>query len=113
MAQPMLDYAAFFADAKQAVGELEQLRAQEKQLEGRKKQLETALKNKQKLMMDMVNQTVKSRKAEVTKSYDEELAKTQEQLKKVRAKREKAKNQGIKERIAEDTKCLSKENEDF
>ena len=78
MAQPMLDYAAFFADAKQAVGELEQLRAQEKQLEGRKKQLEAALKNKQKLMMDMVNQTVKSRKAEVTKSYDEELAKTQE-----------------------------------
>ena len=100
MAQPMLDYAAFFADAKQAVGELEQLRAQEKQLEGRKKQLEAALKNKQKLMMDMVNQTVKSRKAEVTKSYDEELAKTQEQLKKVRAKREKAKNQGIKERVA-------------
>ena len=113
MAQPMLDYAAFFADAKQAVGELEQLRAQEKQLEGRKKQLEAALKNKQKLMMDMVNQTVKSRKAEVTKSYDEELAKTQEQLKKVRTKREKAKNQGIKERIAEDTKSLSKENEDL
>ena len=61
----------------------------------------------------MVNQTVKSRKAEVTKSYDEELAKTQEQLKKVRTKREKAKNQGIKERIAEDTKSLSKENEDL
>ena len=34
----MLDYAAFFADAKQAVGELEQLRAQEKQLEGRLKE---------------------------------------------------------------------------
>lgn len=113
MAQPMMDYAAFFSGAKQAVGELEQLRAEEKRLEGQEKQLEASLKSRQKLVMDTISQTVKTRKTEITESYDAELSKLQEQLKKVREKREKAKNQGVKERIAEDTRSLSKENEDL
>ena len=49
----------------------------------------------------------------ITKSYDAELGKAQERLKKVKAKREKAKNQGVKERIEEDTRGLVRENKEL
>lgn len=113
MAQPITDYAAFFAGAKQAVQELEQLEEKQKQLEGKEKQLGNALKGKQRAVSDTIAQTVKQRSEEITKSYDAEIGKTQEQLKKIRAKREKAKNQGVKERIAEDTQSLVKENSEL
>lgn len=113
MAQPITDYAAFFAGAKQAVQELKQLEEREKQLEGQEKQLENTLKVKQRTVADTISQTVKQRSEEISKSYDAEIGKTQDRLKKVRAKREKAKNQGVKERIAEDTQSLIKENADL
>jgi len=113
MAQPITDYAAFFAGAKQAVQELEQLKTREKQLEEKEAQLEASLKAKQKAVSDTVSQTVKKRRGEIAKSYDGETAKTQERLKKVRAKREKAKSQGVKERISESTENLVKENKDL
>lgn len=110
MAQPITDYAAFFAGAKQAVQELEQLELKEKQLKETEKQLENSLKAKQRSITDTISQTVKQRSEEISKSYDAEIAKTQDRLKKARAKREKAKSQGVKERIAEDTQSLIKEN---
>lgn len=110
MAQQIMDYAAFFAGAKQAVEEVEQLKQKERQLENDEKQQENALKAKQKAVSDTISQTVKARKSELSKSYDAEINKLQDQLKKVRAKREKARTQGVKERIAEDTKSLVAEN---
>lgn len=64
-------------------------------------------------MADTIARTVKARGEEIARSYDAELGKTEDQLKKVKAKREKARNQGIKGRIAEDTQSLSKENEEL
>lgn len=113
MAQPITDYAAFFAGAKQAVEELEQLRQQERQLEETEKQLEKTLKTKQQTIADTISQTVKQRSDEISKSYDIEIGKTQDRLKKAKSKREKAKTQGIKERIAENTQELLKENEEW
>lgn len=43
-------------------------------------------------------------------SYDREISKTQDKLKKARARREKAKNQGVKERIYNETAQLREEN---
>ena len=54
-------------------------------------------------MADAVNSTVKKRRDEIEKSYDDELGKLQDKLKRTRTRREKAKNQGIKERINEET----------
>ncbi len=113
MAQPITDYAAFFAGAKQAVEELEQLKQQERQLEETEKQLEKTLKTKQQTIADTISQTVKQRADEISRSYDVEIGKLQDRLKKVKSKREKAKTQGIKERIAEDTQELLKENEEW
>lgn len=113
MAQQITDYAAFFASARQAVEELEELKKQELQLTQTEKQMEDALKGKQKAVMDTISQTIKQRTEEISKSYDAEIGKTQDHLKKVRAKREKAKSQGVRERIAEDTSGLLKENREL
>ena len=109
MGQPITDYAAFFASAGQAVQELEALNTEVEQLEADEKKLESSLKGKQRSVTETISQTVKQRKEEITKSYDAELGKAQERLKKVKAKREKAKNQGVKERIEEDTRGLVRE----
>ena len=42
-------------------------------------------------MTDSVNQTIKKRRIEIDSSYDKEIAKGQERLKKARTQREKAK----------------------
>ena len=62
---------------------------------------------------DAVAATVKQREEEITGSYDAEIDKARERLKKVRQKREKAKSQGIKERIEEDTSSLVRENKEI
>jgi uncharacterized coiled-coil protein SlyX len=113
MGQPITDYAAFFASAGQAVQELEALNTEVEQLEADEKKLESSLKGKQRSVTETISQTVKQRKEEITKSYDAELGKVQERLKKVKAKREKAKNQGVKERIEEDTRGLVRENKEL
>ena len=76
-------------------------------------ELELSLETKQKTISDTISQTVKRRVEEINKSYDAEIAKAQERLKKVRARREKAKTQGMKERIQEDTHGLTQENEEL
>ena len=113
MGQPITDYAAFFASAGQAVQELEALNTEVEQLEADEKKLESSLKGKQRSVTETISQTVKQRKEEITKSYDAELGKAQERLKKVKAKREKAKNQGVRERIEEDTRGLVRENKEL
>ena len=113
MALPITDYTAFFGAAKQAVQELDELKQKEKLLQDLEKQLDNTLTTKKKQVAETIALTVKKRSDEIAKSYDTEITKTQEQLKKVRAKREKAKNKGEKERIAEETFNLSKENEEL
>ncbi len=113
MALPITDYTAFFAGAKQAVQELEQLRERELCLEESEKTLEDQLRTREKAVADTIARTVKARGEEIARSYDTEIGKTEDQLKKVKAKREKARNQGVKGRIAEDTQSLSKENEEL
>ena len=113
MGQPITDHAAFFASAGRAVEELEALNTEVEQLEADEKKLESSLKGKQRSVTETISQTVKQRKEEITKSYDAELGKAQDRLKKVRAKREKAKNQGVKERIEEDTRGLVRENKEL
>ena len=113
MVQPITDYAKFFADAKQAVQELDELKQKEKMLLDLEKQLESSLKTKKKEVAETISLTVKKRSDEIAKSYDTEIAKTQDRIKKARGKREKAKSQGEKERIAEETQGLLQENEDL
>ncbi len=113
MAQPITDYTAFFSTAKQAVLELDELKNRARELEERENQLERAVREKEKEIARSIEQTINQRRGEIARSYGSEISAAEDRLKKIRGKRDKAKNQGIKERILEETSGLSKENEEL
>ncbi len=104
------DYGTFLREAKSAVEELTELEHQEERLAKQLKQNQKALDAEKRIQEDKINQTTRKRLGEITASYDKELSKGQEQLKKARSKREKAKSQGVKERIVEETVDLRDDN---
>lgn len=104
------DYGTFLREAKAAVVELAELESQEERLSKQLKQDQKSLDAEKKQVEDTIAQTTKRRLGDITSSYDKELSKSQEQLKKARSKREKAKNQGVKERIVEETADLRDDN---
>ncbi len=99
----------FLKEAKEELEGTQALASEERVLEEKERQLGRAWETEKKRMNDMVQQTVKQRRNEIHTNYDRELFKVQDQLKKVRAKREKAKNQGVRERIADETAGLISE----
>ena len=103
MAQTITDFKSFLEDAKEAVTELSDFTKKEEQLRMEELRLEKSLEAEQKAVQDAISMTVKKRREEMESSYDSEIGKLQEKLKKIRARREKAKNQGMKDRIKEET----------
>ena len=98
--QAITDYVKFLADARDAVYRLNNDQATAKQLKEQGERQEKELAAAKKAVTDSVN-------------YDKEIAKGQERLKKARTQREKAKNKGMKERIAEETSELREHNRDL
>lgn len=111
--QAITDYVKFLADARDAVYRLNCDQNAAGQLSDEEESQERELEAAGKAVTDAVNQTIKKRLDEINASYDKEIAKGQDRLKKARAKREKAKNQGMKERIAEETSELREHNRDL
>ena len=111
--QVITDYVKFLADARDAVYRLGCDQATAKQLKEQGERQEKELAAAKKAVTDSVNQTIKKRRSEIDASYDKEIAKGQERLKKARSQREKAKNKGMKERIAEETSQLREHNRDL
>ena len=103
MAQTIEECLAFLNGARDALDELSLLAEQEERLSQEEERLEKSLETERKLMADTIQQTVKKRRDEIGTAYEKEISRAQEQLKRVRGKREKAKNEGIKERIANET----------
>ena len=113
MAQTITDFQSFLKDAEEAVLELSDLTKKSIQLKQEEERLERALEAEKKAAEDSVNSTVRKRRDEISGSYDAEIGKLQERLKKTRVRREKAKSQGIKERIREETKELHEYNREL
>lgn len=113
MAQMITDYKIFLMEARQAVDELDSYRDSEINLKLEEKKQERTLEAEKKAVNDSINITIKKRLDQISSSYDQEISRGQERLKKVRGKREKAKNQGVKGRIAEETKELYQHNKDL
>lgn len=113
MVQTAEECLDFLGKAREAVDELSVVADREKQLELDEIRLERLLEAEKKLVADTIQTTVKKRREELSSSYDAEIAKAQDQLKKARSKREKAKNQGMKERIAEETSELHAYNKEL
>lgn len=110
MEQTATDYRAFLMEAKQAVIDLNEMQQREAALSQQLKQSRRQYEAEEKAVVDHINQSVKRRASDIASSYDKELSKSQEQLKKAKARREKAKSQGIKERIAEETAAFREQN---
>lgn len=113
MGQAITDYVKFLADARDAVYRLGSDQNAARQLEEDERKKERELEALRKAAAEEVNQTLKKRRDEINSSYDKEIAKGQERLKKAAQKREKAKNQGMKERIFEETGELREYNRDL
>lgn len=103
----------FLAEAREALDQVSLLEDQEAHLQQESEKLERQLVNEQKAIADNIRQTVKKRLDEISNSYDKEISKGQEHLKRMRSKREKAKNQGVKDRIEEETQELRSHNREL
>ena len=88
MEQAITDYVKFLADARDAVYRLNNDQATAKQLKEQGERQEKELAAAKKAVTDSVNQTIKKRRSEIDTSYDKEIAKGQERLKKARTQRE-------------------------
>lgn len=113
MTQTKEDCLEFLATAREALEKISLLEEQENHLRQETQRLERQLETEQKMVADNIRLTVKKRTDEISSSYDKEISKGQDRLKRARSKREKAKNQGVKERIREETEELHNNNREL
>ena len=113
MGSGITDYSAFLSEAIKSVEELNRSKKVCEDLEAEEQRLDRELENEKKAVSDSIGLTVKKRREEISSSYDKEIGSGQERLRKIRAKREKAKSQGVKERIAEETEVLREHNQEL
>ena len=110
MAAAITDYVKFLTEARIAVDSLNCDQNTRDQMAAEEKRLERELEAAKKAMNDQISQTTRRRRDEICAGYDKEIAKGQEKLRKARLAREKAKNKGMKERIADETSELREQN---
>lgn len=107
------DLNVFLNNAKAALADYSQTSGQVSELRKQQETCEANLNALKKQRDDQIAQTYKKRRAEIDKTYDGEIDKCNERLRKAQNKREKAKDQGVKERIAEETADLRAQKKDL
>ncbi len=100
----------YLKDALSVLGELNRAKGDREQLQDSIKELERDIEGEEKACRDESDLTVKKRKEEIAASFDREIRKDQEQVRRVRQDREKAKDKGIAGRIEMETADLKEEN---
>lgn len=90
----------FIKEAKEALLQLEAAQVRKDELDLTEKKQAKALAAEKKAVEDQVNNTIKKRHDELARRFDGEIGKVQDAIKKIKAKREKAKQQSMKERIS-------------
>lgn len=111
MAAESIDSVAFLTEAKAALKIVSEEKARIQSLDIESKKLEKALKDEKKAQNDLIKLTLKKRKEELASTYDGELAKTNDRIKKEKSRREKAISQGKKARAKAETEELRKQNQ--
>ena len=72
--------------------------------------LEKNIETEHQILENTIAQTVKSRREEIEKAYNTEIEKLVGKDRKIKGQREKAKEKGVIDRIAEETKPVYEEN---
>ncbi len=110
MSKTFTDSVQYLTEAKEALAQLNQAKAAQPDLELKEKQQAKTLASEKKTVEDSVNATVRKRRDELEASYNKELSKVQDAVKKVQSQRARAKQQGMKERIAAQLEPYREEN---
>lgn len=100
----------YLKDALAVLEELNKAKAQRNQLQISIKEIELDISGEEKASQDEIELTIKKRKEEIAASFDREIRKDQDRIRKIRSDRERAKSKGIVGRIEEETKDVREEN---
>ncbi|MCI8514617.1 MAG: hypothetical protein HFI93_08365 [Lachnospiraceae bacterium] len=111
MAAEIIDSVGFLEEAKAALKIVNEEKIRIQSLEIESKKLEKALKDEKKAQTDLIKLTLKKRKEELAATYDGELTKTGDKIRKEKSRREKAISQGKKARAKAETEELRKQNQ--
>ena len=104
-----VDCIAFLEETKKALKALEEAKQLQSRLSIEDKRLEKLLAAEERSVSEEIVSIVKTRKEAIMSSYDKEISIGQDKLRKLRAKKERAKSIGISERIKEETEELDSE----
>ena len=111
--EPITNVSEFLTEAKAALAEYSRLNTQANQLRSQRDDAEVRVSSIKQKLDDSIADTYRKRRAEIDKTYDGEITKANEQLRKAQSRREKARNQGIRERIDDETEGLRIENKNI
>lgn len=109
MSQAIEHPLEFLKNAREAAAQYEQISEEQEALEEQKRQLAQRIENHKRVLADRTEATLKRRRAELESGYDQQLKQIEAHIKKIGTARDKAKNQGVKERIAAETEHLVKD----
>ena len=104
MTEQIREETAFLQEAGQALSEAGRLAKEEERLKEEEAKTLRELKAGEKALKDEIDSTLRKRLKELTGTHDAEIAEEKDKLKKAKAQKEKAKNEGIEERIREETR---------
>ena len=112
MTEQNTESTVFLKEARQALTEVNGLEKEEERLKAEEATTLRELEAGEKALKDEIDSTLRKRLQEINSSYDAEIAKGKDELKKAKARREKAKNEGIEERIKEETKPILEDSKE-
>ena len=104
---------AFLDDAKNAIAEYQNVSAELTKIKESEKQLSASLDKLRKEIDDKTKKTLRQRGEDLTATYDRQITQIEARLKKSQADREKAKQEGVKGRIKNETEPLKIENKEL
>ncbi len=89
---------------------VEQLKKELAEYKNQEKNLKKAIMTEEKSIQDEIAQTIRKRKNEVEKAYDNQIEANKSKSRKMKMKRDKAKSKRVDERVSEETADLTEEN---
>lgn len=89
---------------------VEQLKQELAEYKNQEKNLKKAIATEDKSIKDEIAQTIRRRKGEIEKVYDDQIDANKGRSRKVRTRRDKAKSKRVDERVSEETADLTEEN---
>lgn len=98
------------SEYRELVKEHAEVKAAFAEATSKEKELEKDASSRRKNLKETIESTLKKRRGEVSEKFDKEIDGFEDKLKKIKAKRGKAKDKGVKERIAEETADLVAQN---